>query len=83
MIFYSGDENGKFESKVGFLMSENILPYPKIFQAISVIAALASAVSCNKSHRVTGTKCDQIYKYKLKIKITTNSDHNNNINDNR
>ncbi|VVC24931.1 Hypothetical protein CINCED_3A025737 [Cinara cedri] len=34
-IFYSGNRDGKFENGVGFVVSENILPYVKDFQAIN------------------------------------------------
>ncbi|KAL4083660.1 hypothetical protein QTP88_028976 [Uroleucon formosanum] len=34
-IFYSGNRDGKFENGVGFVISENILPHVKDFQAIN------------------------------------------------
>jgi hypothetical protein len=34
-IFYIGNRDGKFENGVGFVVSENILPYVKDFQAIN------------------------------------------------
>ncbi|VVC39774.1 Reverse transcriptase domain [Cinara cedri] len=38
-FFYSGNRDGKFENRVGFVVSENISPYVKDFQAINKLIA--------------------------------------------